>query len=93
MLVVICGAYEFVQGSVCSDRDFRMHPEQASNDCIIDICNEGVFRPHDCTLLQRDSRCNEEDLKYNNRRQACDCCHLPPQMIDIPLFKIQDMHP
>lgn len=55
------------------------------DDCIIDICNEGVFRPHDCTLLQRDSRCNEEDLKYNNRRQACDCCHLPPQMIDIPL--------
>ncbi|XP_052720949.1 uncharacterized protein LOC128192376 isoform X1 [Crassostrea angulata] len=82
LLLVICGAYEYVQGFICNGRDFRLHPEQdkASNGCSADICKEDVFRPHDCTSLQRDARCSEEDLKYPNRKEACDCCHLPPRI-------------
>lgn len=28
LLLVICGAYEYVQGFICNGRDFRLHPEQ-----------------------------------------------------------------
>lgn len=56
-----------------------------TDGCSVDICKEDVFRPHDCTSLQRDARCSEEDLKYPNRKEACDCCHLPPRIIMPPV--------